>query len=250
MSAYRGPLLVWSICSVLSVIEIVAIWLAADANSLIATYSRNQLITYSLLGTILGGLLNWNPFIGVKENIKDGTIASQALLKPISYIFERLFWELSWKSGAIIFNLSVFLIALLFLRQNFELPIGSVSPPFFLLSALLAMTIQFFFSFNLALIAFWTTEVSPLNSLRWLGMSILGGSVIPIAFIPENFQPIVHLLPFRYMYSFPVEIIFNKLSSSEIMTGIFVQILWALFLVLIYKLLWKFGIRTYVSVGQ
>ncbi|MDP1743502.1 MAG: ABC-2 family transporter protein, partial [Candidatus Amesbacteria bacterium] len=56
-------------------------------------------------------------------------------------------------------------------------------------------------------------------------------------------------LPFRYMYSFPLEIILGKLAGKEIVFGFTVGIIWILILVIIYKTMWSKGTKAYTSAG-
>lgn len=250
MSVYRGPLLIWAVCSCLSLITIVAVWFASATHGTIAGYSKNQLITYAILGVLMGGLLNWNPFPGVKSRIKDGTIAGKTLTKPYSYFLERIMWELSWKSYAIFFNLAVVVIATIFLYKNLVLAPMQISSVILLIAIIGACLLQFTFAFCLALLTFWFTETDAIGSTRFLCMTLLGGSSIPIAFIPASYQGIVRLLPFRYMYSLPMEIMLNKVPGSEVLIDLIIQYGWLLIFILLYKLMWNNGLKRYVSVGQ
>ncbi len=250
MFVYYGPLLIWSICSALSLIAVVAVWQASQAPGLIATYTKDQLITYAVLGILMMGILNFNPFPSVRTQIKDGTMASRILLKPVSFFFERLAWELSWKSTQIFFNFAVFAIGALLLFNNLVFPTLQVGLYLLIPTMIFAALIQFTFAFCMALFSFWFTEVEAIGSLRWIAIGILGGSAIPISFIPQNLQWIIKILPFRYMFSFPMEIIFGKVSGTEIYTGILVQGLWLVVLIGLYKLMLRSGIKSYVSVGH
>ena len=59
----------------------------------------------------------------------------------------------------------------------------------------------------------------------------------------------LQVLPFRYMLSFPIEILMGRLSLGEIGRGLAIQMAWAGVFWLGYRLLWQRGLRRYGAVG-
>ncbi len=250
MISYKGPTIIWAICSLISLVTVVALWLSVSSGPLLAGYTKDQLITYAIVGVIASAIINFNPFPGAKRQIKDGSFATSVMLKPLSFYKERFVWESTWRIYFTAFNLITFIAACIVFAQFLSFSMEILNLPFLLVTVGGAIVLQFTLSMCLALLAFWFTEVDSLNSLKWIALAILGGTALPISFIPGLFQVLVRLLPFRYMYSLPMEIFFNKLSTQEIIFGIFIQVIWLGIFLLIYKNLYNNGIKKYVSVGQ
>ena len=102
----------------------------------------------------------------------------------------------------------------------------------------------------MALLAFWFTKVDTLDALFWAGRIIFGGQVVPISFLPGIFKTLAYALPFRYMFSFPLEIYFNKLDSLQLISGLIMQIIWIMIFLLSYKVLFSRGVKAYESYGN
>lgn len=247
---YRGPILIWLLSNVLALITIVAVWLSSSAGKTIGGYTKPELISYYVVGLFLQWLIGWFPFYGVVDEIKRGSIALSSLLKPFSFFWRKFAEELGWHVVSSVVGLvATLIIALSFRGYNISL----FFPEKILLSSLatiLAIFAVFSMSLCMGLLAFWFTEVQAADSLFWAGRTILGGQVIPISFIPGVFQTLVKILPFRYMFSFPLEIWFGKLTSQEIVWGIIGQIVWVLILVQVYQLMWARGRKVYSAFGQ
>lgn len=247
--AYRGSLLVWLVCNFISLATGVAVWLSVSNRGVLGGYTISQLITYYVLGIFIGWTINWNPFPGTKKEIKSGSIAA-TLVKPVSFLGQRAMWEASWRSVSMVFGLGGTLVAGFVLAEHISLP--NIGSNLFLLgiSFVLATSLQFMLGMCLALLAFWFTEIEGLASMRWIALEVLGGMAIPLGFIPQSFVLMVKLLPFRYMYSFPMEIIFAKVSGADLFKGLILQTIWLAIFIVIYRLMWERGLKAYVSIGQ
>jgi len=78
---------------------------------------------------------------------------------------------------------------------------------------------------------------------------LLAGQVAPITLLPSLLQTISKVLPFRYMLSFPVEILMGQLSATEVWNGFLWQASWLAFAVILFVMLWRMGLKHYTAVG-
>lgn len=69
---------------------------------------------------------------------------------------------------------------------------------------------------------------------------ILSGLVIPIVFFPPFLQKISNFLPFKYISDFPFRIYAGNIQINEVLTGIIVQVIWVIILIVIGKILMKY----------
>lgn len=114
-----------------------------------------------------------------------------------------------------------------------------------LMGGLLAFLIQT----TIGLLGFWLDEVTSLNDLLNIATITIGGRAVPVFLYPVWLFTLAQALPFRYLTSFPTEIVTNQLNSNQTIIGLFLQSMWiGLFLGLCW-LLWLRGMRSYTTSG-
>lgn len=247
--AYRGTLLMWLTCNFISMATILAVWFSASNRNNLGGYPFHQLITYYVIGIVIGWAINWNTFPSLKQKIKKGDLAAE-LVKPISPVILTFTWEAAFRTVCLIFGLVGTIVVGALLSKFISFPTMSANVIVLFISFAMAIAIQSLMGVCLAMFSFWFTDTESLSALRWIGLEIIGGTGLPLSFIPTLFQPLVRILPFRYMYSFPMEIIFGRVNSQELVVGFCWQLFWVIALFLAHKLLWRQGLKSYVSVGQ
>jgi ABC-2 type transport system permease protein len=60
---------------------------------------------------------------------------------------------------------------------------------------------------------------------------------------------VAYILPFRWMLGFPVELLLGRLTPTEAVVGLGVQVLWVALAYVLMRLVWRAGIRLYSAVG-
>lgn len=247
---YRGMMLVWIFGYILTFISMLYLWQAVQSkDNLIAGFTSNQLTTYYFLGTLVWAISGWFCFDWTSQLIKNGNIFIY-FLKPFNFYFYVLGSELGWHllstffsffflsilyfcfRNAIIINLNFFDVVLFFLSLIF--------------SALLIFTIQLF----LMSLVFWTINYQGLNAFFWLSYSLLGGEILPLNFLPVFIKKFIKILPFRFMYSFPLEIYLKQVRQQEIFFSFSLAFIWLIFFYFLYNLLFKLGAKKYSGVSQ
>lgn len=249
---YRGSILVWIFSNLVFLTVIVSVWLSTNSTGSLGGYSISELIGYYLAGFFLHWVINWLPFYEVADEIKSGDIIASSLIKPFSFYWRKFSEEAGWHSFAVIMGLTLTLILAVILQKQGLVAFEFSWSMLFLaiIAVVLAIFLVFGFSLCLGLLAFWFTEVWTVDTLFWAGRNFLGGWYLPISFFPGVFQQIIRILPFRYLFSFPLEIFFNKLSLKEITFGMAISLFWILFFTLLYKVMWERGRKAYTSFGQ
>jgi ABC-2 type transport system permease protein len=51
------------------------------------------------------------------------------------------------------------------------------------------------------------------------------------------------------MVGFPVEVLTGHLSTSELFSGFVIQTMWLMIAIVLYRRLWRAGLRRYAAVG-
>ncbi len=242
--------MVWLVGNTLSLLIMVLAWVAASGDGSYGGYSKSELITYYILSLLLQWSTGWFPYYQVKESIKNGSIVGGILLKPLSLFWKSFAEEVGWRVYSLILGaISTIIFAFAF-RHYFSVALDFERFLIVMVSLPLAILVTFTFSLCMGIVAFWFTEIETLDALFWVGRGFLGGQAIPISFVPALFTSLIIFSPFRYMFSFPLEVYFGKLTSLEILSGFLIGIVWVGILAGIYKLMWEKGRQAYTSFGN
>jgi ABC-2 type transport system permease protein len=78
---------------------------------------------------------------------------------------------------------------------------------------------------------------------------LLSGVVAPIGLLPPLMQIAARLLPFYYMVGFPVEVLTGHMSTADLLSGFVIQAVWMIAAIVLYRRLWRAGLRRYAAVG-
>lgn len=249
-TAYGSTTFVWMIIAMLEIIVPMIIWLSATPiNGTFGGFSRAQLLTYYALMAIVGNFTFWWIHFDVEEDIRSGNL-SNYLVKPISYFRFRILRQFADK----FFNfLSRSPIVILILIFTGPVLFSSLSP----LSLLLAFTasiigslVYMLVSLSFGLCAFWITSSRGLINIYFFTVYLLSGELAPLSFYPTWFSQLSSLLPFRYILSFPIELLLNRVTPSQAIGGFLVASLWLVLLYFLTRLLWSRGTFQYQAYGK
>ncbi len=58
------------------------------------------------------------------------------------------------------------------------------------------------------------------------------------------------VLPFKYTFGYPIEVLAGSLSTQDLLTGLGLQAVWTAVGVLLVAVVWRFGVRRYGAVGS
>lgn len=248
--AYRGPIVIWLLGNVITTLTFVTVWFSASTNGPIAGFSRNELVAYYIFGLLVNWLTNWFPFYWIKDEIADGSVVGSTLTKPLSNYWRVFAVETGWHFVTLFVGLAATALILIFFRQNVTFFTSYTNLVLAGLSIIFSIFLTFSLSMCMGCLAFWFTKVSAIDDFFWACRMLIGGQSIPIALLPSTVRTIANILPFRYMFSFPLEIYLGKLDSTQLVIAFAMQILWIIAFIFIYQLLWIHGNRAYTAFGH
>lgn len=251
-SAYRGATYVYFATSLFHIGVALFVWLAAE-NQVFPSYTKAELVGYYLVLLFVNWFVNWSMFTSVYRDIYSGDIQKD-LIRPYSY-FAAGFGQ---AAGFKLFSSITFLVGVIFIYYVFLLfkapisipPLSLERLPFFLLSLAFAIVLNYSFRFVLSILAFWLTEIQFVDYAYYTIFPFLSGDIFPITFLPPIVQEFNRFLPFRYQLSFPIEILFHKVSGSEMYFGFGVSVVWLVVFYALYKYIWRKGSRAYMAFGH
>jgi ABC-2 type transport system permease protein len=73
--------------------------------------------------------------------------------------------------------------------------------------------------------------------------------VAPLAVLPAWGQQLASALPFRWMFSFPLELLLGRVSPTQTVQGFLMQALWLAVVGLLMRVIWRSAVRQYGAVG-
>ncbi|MFC1504485.1 ABC transporter permease [Spirochaetota bacterium] len=231
---------VWSsiIKNFLILIAVVFIWKSAyNGIPSVGNVTQSQMITYTIVSTLLFTLFNFNIETKIVRGIHSGEIIMD-FIKPINPFKGWFFDDLGFSLGHFIMQFfPILLFSILFIQL--PLPASSLHFLLFLLSALCSLLIGWLLSALAGMVAFWYLETGYLCVLKNSIIRILSGSFVPIWLFPAWYRNISVYLPFQYMYQTPLSIYIGKLSYKSAVMNIGVQFVWVTIFIIVASLTWQ-----------
>jgi ABC-2 type transport system permease protein len=227
------------------------VWLAvseASAESGGLPMDRPALATYFLLmGMASMATGTWMAqYLG--PDIRTGRL-SRDLLRPAPVMASWIANNAGEKLIKSVLMLPLVVVLALAFRDTLRLPTDPMRWLTFGAALLLAATLAFLINYVLGLLAFWLQNVDGVVAIEGLLEKLLGGRFIPLALFPAELGSLLFVLPWRYTLSFPLEVISGVLGPWQVAAGFAVQVAWCAGLWLIYRLVWRAGLRAYAASG-
>jgi len=243
---YRASMVIWMLTNILPLLML-AVWLSLAEEGPVGPYGPGEFVSYYL------GVLLVRQFTTVwvvwdlDRQIRLGEL-SPKLLRPFNPLHEHISFNLADKLFRVPIVIPLILtVACLVPGVRYALTPLTVLA--FVLALAGAWGIRFMSQYAFGLLSFWISQGLALNDLWFAGFMLLGGLIAPLDLFPPAISQMVQLLPFRFMLSFPVEIVLGRLTLAEILGGLGVQALWLVVFVGVSWGLWKRGLRQYSAVG-
>lgn len=222
------------------------VWSTAAGAGTVGGMTRGQFVAYYLILIVVNQLTysqtNWT----VGDTIRYGEM-NRLLLRPLSPHFDTLSSEVAGKVVYMLFVIPVTAVLALVLRPEADLtPANGLA---FVPAVLMAWALRFLWGYALALLAFWATRADALLALQDALVFLLAGQVAPTSLLPGVLQKASVVLPFRYMVGFPVEVLVGQLDTTGLLTGLATQAGWLVIAWLLFRVMWRKGVKRYSAVG-
>ena len=244
---YRVQLVLYMISFVFPLLML-AVWLTVEAQTgPIGGFDRSAFISYYVAAAAVFRFTNASPLYRWDREIRTGELSIRLLkpLDPFHYYFGAIL-------GRMLFDLTIMaplFVALTLLIPAVAYPLTPALALAFACSMFIAVALAMLIGSAFGMLSFWTTQSRHFATL-WQGIGqFLSGFVVPLALFPAPLQQVAALLPFRSMVSLPIEILMGRLDWNEIAFGLAVGLSWTLGITLVYRILWRRGLRRFEAVG-
>jgi ABC-2 type transport system permease protein len=222
---------------------------AYNHTNLIKGYNLTQMIWYfTAVGFVYALIWNFTDLL-ISDRILTGNLAVD-LIKPIS-LFQ---FELASAVGSRLVALFCEFIPGLVLYGIIFFPhfMTAASLIKFIILVSMAFILYYLFCFLLGLSTFLIKNNTSIISIRTAIVAITGGGVLPLEFYPNWANKILNILPFKYIFYWPVQIFLNKESTSNFnvfLQVLITQLIWILVMYLISRICWKKVIVKFSACG-
>lgn len=213
----------------------------------VAGFSRGDFAAYYIVWTLVRNMnIVFTPY-GWEQRIREGRLSGM-LLRPVHPLHYDIAYFAGWKVVVIVLWLPIAAVLSLAFRPTFDVSV--LEAVVFLFAIWGAYLIRTLLLWLLGMVTFWTTRVSALYELYFTAELLLSGRLVPLALMPAWVLVIADVLPFRWTFGFPIEVLAADLSPAELARGLATQALWIGVGAGLVAVVWRFAVRRYSAVGN
>jgi len=219
-----------------------------SGKTVIGGRTLDDMVLYYVAVILVAKLARGNLFaVAVASEIYDGGL-NRYLVYPVPYLGFKLAQSLGTLLPATI-QLFAFGAIFPFLVKGSLAHPTAASVAMGLVSILVAHVLYFVMQVCLEGVAFWADNVWSLNVALRLVSGLLGGIMIPLAAFPDAWQPVLAALPFRHVFSDPVEALLGQRTFLAWAGDLGVALAWTAAFTLVARWVFRRGSYAYTGVG-
>ena len=248
---YRANFLISIISAAVPIFIQTFFWLSiyrSSDHSVIFGYTFPQILNYTILAQLVSRYVRTGFEYEINEDIKSGGL-NKFMIRPIGYFTYKFFCFMGSKAVNFLIISILIAISIFLLVVNAGSSITLLSIQYFVYSLILALSLNFMIFFCISTLCFWLSEIGFLFEAVRIIIITLSGGIFPLDIFGRQISGFLSLLPFKYTISFPVELLNNKITGIQALTGFSIQIFWILFFLILSVFLWKAGTKKYTAVG-
>lgn len=249
---FRMTILTYRVGEILEIIVLVAMWTsiyASSAGGAIKGFTLPEMITYVLIGNLFMMLTrNYIPQY-VARDINDGRL-SVALVKPMHYIKYVFINEFGRAGLTTILSFVTQLIVIAFFLDKIIINSDPLYLLLIIVMLMLALIIEMIIGFMIGMVAFWTEEADSTLSVMDRVKRFFSGGYFPLSLLPIGVATVASFLPFAYSFYVPAQLYLKKMTLTEGLIGLAVQVGWIVALSLMLSIIWKRGLKKYEATGS
>ncbi len=245
---YRASIFIWMIGGILEPVIYLAVWsvVSRSRGGSVGGFRAEDFAAYFIAMMLVNHLTYTWIIYEFEYRIRQGSL-SMALLRPLHPIHSDIVDNVTSKLISMPLLAGTALLLTLLFRPAFHLSLWALAA--FVPALLLAFAVRFLIEWTLALAAFWTVRVSAINQGYFVVLLFLSGQMAPLSLFPEPLQMAAAILPFRWILSFPVELLLGRLTPVETLAGLAILLGWLAAALIGLMATWRAGVRIYSAVG-
>ncbi len=207
----------------------------------------DTLVTYSILTTLVAGLLMTGLYRDADDRLRTGDIAVD-LLKPLRYPLYLFSDGLGRSAYQLLFTV-VPTLAVAWPLFGFSPPASPGYALAFLAALGLALSVSFAIGYLIALLAFWFLTTMHFRFAVAGFITAFSGSFLPLWFFPPGWAAVARALPFQYLGFVPAAAYMGEMAAAELTLTLAGGVAWTLALLGLAYALWSASVRRLVVQG-
>lgn len=239
---YKSQVLSKILYCIISYLIQMYIWesvnLASNVNIYNSEYMSGYVLISSVISVFIAFDMNYIPVI--ESKVRSGSIGNE-LTKPASFLLYNFFEYLGKCIFKMLFNAVPLCVFFLICGVKTRIVLNNIFP--FMISLLLALSIFFLLSVILGMLSFWFMAIGNLHIIIDSSITLFSGSIIPLWLIPEKVKFLFELLPFKYLFYYPISIMLDLIEGCRIFDIYIGQLLWIVALLMVAYITYSFGIK-------
>jgi viologen exporter family transport system permease protein len=244
--AYRAEMLVWLLSTTMPLVML-ALMSAVAREAPVGRFGQAEFAAYYLAALVVrlnaGAWVIWE----VNFEIRQGTLAFR-LLRPIHPLVSYACANVGAMPLRLLASVPVIILALATLGVG-RFTHDPLLLALFPLTVVGAWLITFLAMAVIGALAFAIDSSSSVFEL-WLGLyGVFSGYLIPLELFPRWLEVTAKLLPFRFMLSFPVEMIIGLTPRPAALRELALQWTYVAVLALAARITWRAGLRRFAAFG-
>jgi ABC-2 type transport system permease protein len=234
---------VWAdfVMTIVSMIVFVYFWRAVYAGTAsLGGLALTQTVTYILLARMLAPLIETRMIFSFGYMIRTGQVAVE-MTRPVDPQLRISVESLAEAGVFLVQRLPIFLIAWGFF--GLVLPADPALWVVFLVSLLLGLGVILLFDWCFACLAFYVTETWGLSVVRIAVAAFFGGTLVPLAMMPDWLQSLAVAMPFAQGLAVPISFLSGMASLADAPRVWLVQLAWIVGLLVASRLIFSVAVR-------
>ena len=246
---YRTANYMYMLGMVVEPVVYLVVWsLVAEANGgSIQGFTAGDFAAYYIVWTLVRNMnIVFTPY-GWEFRIRQGQLSGM-LLRPVHPLHHDIAYFAGWKVVVIVLWVPIALGLSLAFRPTLAPDLAQVAT--FLVAIWGAYLIRTMLLFILGMVTLWTTRVAALFELYFTAELLLSGRLVPLDLLPGWAVSIADVLPFRWTFGFPIEVLVTDMAGRELLAGLAWQAGWIVATAGAAQLVWRRAVRHYGAVGN
>lgn len=245
---YRGAMFASLMGFLIEPVVYLAVWttVAISQGGAVGGYTVGELAAYYIVWTLVRVFNLAQTPTSWEWRIRAGRL-NEFLSAPIHpfhrdisfFTGQKFVWVMAWFPVAALLTLAF--------RPTFNFSVAGVLG--FTVAVWGGFLVRFMLLYLIGMVTFWTTRATALFEIIVAGELILSGRLVPLALLPEWAQSVAAVLPFRWTFEFPIQVLIGRVDNMAILTGIATQFAWFAGMAFVFYFVWKRAIRRYSAVG-
>ncbi len=199
---------------------------------------------YVIISEIIAMFYTRNVSYNIAQRVTSGDFAVD-LIRPINLFSMSYQKELArLASDFVLTGIPIIIIFLPLLIQG-----GFHNVSLTLIAVLAGHLLMLLIDSLLGFSSFILIEIWPFHRLIGDTIRLVGGSFIPLSMLPGILQDIAYAMPFRFLYSFPLEMLLGSVDSMQILPNFLTLFIWILFFATANIVVYRLALRNTVVQG-